>query len=653
MPSAVVVAAWVMMGGIPRVSQAADDTPDRPNVVWIMTEDNSKHYLRHFDSDGAPTPRIEAMAAHGVTFDRAFSNAPVCSVARTTLITGCYAPRLGTQFHRKLVPASLPDDLPMFPAELRRAGYHTSNRKKMDYNATASPDVWDESSGKAHWKNRGAGQPFFHVRTITATHESRLHPQTNPENGPLETAADAVVLPPYFPDTPEFRHTRAKYQDLITAVDAKVGAVLDELAADGLLESTFVFYFGDHGGVLPRSKGYVYETGLHVPLVVRVPDAFADTVDRELGSRTKGFVSFIDFGPTVLNLAQAEIPSGMDGKPFLGDGVQVGEVDARDTTIGYADRMDAKYDMNRSIRVRDWKYIRHFEPIFPDSLVNVYRYQMRAYQQWKQLHDAGKLDFTQDAFFRPRTPEALYNLAEDPHETINLADAPEHAGQLRMMRSRLEQELREWPDLSFMTEVYLVDEAMGDPVAYGQDHVAEIQRYIETANLCLQPFDQVEDLLRAALDDTDPLVRYWALVAALSLGDAATPLLPEIERRLLDVEPFICTRAVEYVALFGDKDPRTNLYRSLNRAISEAEALMIIRTAIFLQEHTGGRFPIDMQRSKLDVLKPKKNALSMGYWKYLNSIAKDNPPQSRRQLNPAAVEDPPPPVKTIPGTSGK
>lgn len=242
--------ACVVLGfGISKPANAAE----RPNIVWIMTEDNSKHYLQHFDAGGAPTPRIEAMAEHGVTFDRAFSNAPVCSVARTTLITGCYAPRIGTQFHRKTVPASLPDSHRMFPELLRQAGYHTSNRSKEDYNAIKSPEVWDESGRKAAWKNRNDGQPFFHVRTIGSTHESRLHPKANPEGGPLQTDADAVELQPYFPDTKEFRHTRAKYQDLITAVDSEVGKVLDELKADGLLEETFVFYFGDHGGVLPRS----------------------------------------------------------------------------------------------------------------------------------------------------------------------------------------------------------------------------------------------------------------------------------------------------------------------------------------------------------------------------------------------------------------
>ncbi len=107
----------------------------RPNIVWIISEDNSKHYLKHFDPDGAPTPNIEAMAREGVTFDRAFSNAPVCSVARTTLITSCYAPRIGTQFHRRIEMASMPSGIQMFPAYLRSAGYYTTNNSKEDYNA--------------------------------------------------------------------------------------------------------------------------------------------------------------------------------------------------------------------------------------------------------------------------------------------------------------------------------------------------------------------------------------------------------------------------------------------------------------------------------------------------------------------------------------
>lgn len=607
---------------------------DRPNIVWILSEDNSKHYLRHFDRSGAPTPRIEQMAANGVTYDRAFSNAPVCSVARTTLITGCYAPRIGTQYHRKLVPATLPDGIVMFPQLLRDAGYYTTNNAKQDYNAAMPPGVWDQSSQSASWRNRPSAEtPFFHVETINTTHEGKLHFREDEMQNPTRTDPKSVQLQSYFPDTETFRYTRAKYHDLIGEMDSKVGKILDQLAADDVLEDTVVFYFGDHGGVLPRSKGYLYESGLHVPLVVRIPERFSDRFERSMDSRTEGFVEFVDFAPTVLSIAEIEIPESMDGRPFMGDQTDAREVDSRDETFGYSDRMDEKYDLNRSLRIADLKYIRHFEPFYPDGMMNLYRYKMLAYQQWKQMYESAELTPLSSAFFEPKRPESLYDLSVDPEETNDLSMDPEHATDLLRMRDRLMQRLRSMPDLSFMTEIYLSEEGLADPLRYGQEHAADISRYIDTVNLCLRPFDEVQSLLASAIDDADPLVRHWAIVAATSMGDDAAPLLPQIQSKLTDVEPFIVARAVEFVGLMGGetdeslnsdpsvyaKDPRPYLYRSLNRSLSEAEMLSVLRAAVLLQDHSGGLYPLKMSRGTMDMLKPPKKSLSRETWDYLNT----------------------------------
>lgn len=622
------VVAVIVLGCFAQLDAPAawSDTPDatRPNIVWILSEDNSKHYLQHFDPDGAPAPNIEAMAESGITFDRAFSNAPVCSVARTTLITGCYAPRIGTQYHRPLKLASLADNLKMFPEVLRAAGYHTSNRVKEDYNATESPDVWDESSKRASWKNRpDSSTPFFHVRTFTTTHESRLHFDEAAMQQATQTDPDSVSIQPYLPDTPLTRYTRAKYHDLITQVDQEVGTVIEELREAGELENTFVFYFGDHGGVLPRSKGYVFESGLHVPLVVRVPEQFQDQVDRPRGSRTNGFVEFVDFAPTVLNLAGIEISDAIDGQPFLGEGVDADEVDGRNETLGYADRMDGKYDLVRSLRVGDWKYIRYFEPMYPDALQNNYRFKMLAYQQWRRMHESGELDSIQDQFFVPHPNEALYDLSSDPHETVNLADESQHRGRLLEMRGRLTDRLRSMPDLSFATEIYLFEGLLSDPVGFGEQNAADIGRYIDTVNLGLQPLASVEPLLLSALEDADPLVRHWAIVAASSMGPEAESLLPVIERRLVDLEPFVVARAVEFCAMHQGKDPRPYLYRSLNRAITEPEAMWVLRSAIYLKDHTDGQYPLDMSRGKLQVLKVDAKSPVTRAVNHLNGISTD------------------------------
>ena len=583
----------------------AEPIASRPNVVWIMAEDSSKHYYQHFDPSGAATPNIESMAQSGVTFERAFSNAPVCSVARTTLITGCYAPRVGTQFHRRLQLASLPPEIRMFPQYLREAGYHTSNRSKEDYNAAKTPDVWDASGRKAHWRDRSEpAQPFFHVRTITTSHESSLHFDEEDRQNPTRIDPSDVSVPPYLPDTELTRYTVARYHDRIGDVDQSVGNILEELTSDGLLEDTFVFFFGDHGGVLPRSKGHLYEAGLHVPLVVRIPENFAGRVDRSRGDRSGGFVEFVDFAPTVLAIAEVDIPESMDGQAFLGNAVVAEQVDSRDRTYGYADRMDEKYDFVRSMRIGDLKYIRRFDPIYPESLVNLYRERMLAYQQWRNMHNADELLPAEDQFFQPRRCESLFDLSEDPHEIHDLIDDPSRRGDLLRMRNEMTTWMKSLPDLSFMTEVYLIEGGLNDPIAFGQENRAAIERYIDIANYAVQPFDSVKPMLMSALSDDDPLVRYWAIVAALGIGEDAASLVGDIERRLVDLEPFVVARAIEFVAMHdpGGKDPRPFLYRSLNRTANEAEALLILRAARFLQDHAPEPMDLDMKLATMHLL---------------------------------------------------
>lgn len=605
----ILVFAGTVLAGTTLAIPAAT-AADRPNFVWIMSEDNSKHYLRHFDPDGAPAPNIEALAEHGITFDRAFSCAPVCSVARTTLITACYAPRIGTQFHRRSKMAAMPEGLKMFPAYLHDAGYYTTNNSKEDYNAQKSPDTWNESSRKASWKKRpDKSMPFFHVVTTGLSHEGQLHFPEKAMATPTQTNPASVKLQPYFPDTDTFRYTRASYHDRMTAIDKVVGDVVQELRSDGQFENTFIFYFGDHGGVLPRSKGYTYEAGLHVPLVVRVPERWKDLVSREVGSRTNGFVEFVDFGPTVLNLAGIDVPSGVDGKAFLGDGIDAAEVDARNETFGYADRFDEKYDLVRTLRIGNIKYMRHFEPYYPDGLQNNYRYKMLAYQQWRQLHAEGKLNEVQSQFFRPKAVEAIYDLEHDPHETRNLASDPNTQTILKKMRARLDQRLKSMPDLSFIPEAVLYESAMGNPTAFGQQNKTRIAKLIDTANLALSPFDESEEQLRKAISSDDPWVRYWGLVAASSIGPDAKPLTSLAKNHLSDKEPLVALRAIEFMALMSNEDIRPQLYQTIERASNEPELLQILNTAAYLNDYFGDRFTIDVEKVKSSIKLSKKGEI--------------------------------------------
>lgn len=564
-------------------------------MVWIVSEDNSKHYLKLFDPDGTETPHIAALASRGLTFTRAFSNAPVCSVARTTLATGCFAPRLGTQNHRRLEPSHLPTGLRLFSGLLREAGYYTTNNAKEDYNTARDAEAWDESSKTASWRNRpDPTQPFFHMESHAETHESSLH---------FEAAAVAteptghdpakVVLPPYFPDTPLFRYTKARYLDRIRRIDEIVGETVAKLEDDGLLEDTFVFYFGDHGGVLPRSKGYLFETGLHVPLVVRIPEKWKHLAPLAPGATVSGFVSFIDFAPTVLNLAGVAVPEQMDGTPFLGEGVSQESLAARRTTLGSADRFDEKIDLVRSLRTDDWKYVRNYQPYQPDGLQNNYRYQMVAYREWRDLYDAGRLGSDQRAFFEPKTPEALYDLASDPHETRNLAADPVHRDRLLAMRSDLQLKLKAMPDLGFYPESILIAEGLADPLAFGRSHAAEIADMIDTADLVLAPFPESEAELRGAFVSPNPRIRFWAATVASAYGREASDLVDLARTLLGDANPCVRVRAAEFLGLAGASDPREALVAVVNGSHSTAEQLLALQSAALFHAHGPIAFPFD------------------------------------------------------------
>ena len=578
---------------------AAHALTEKPNFVFILSEDNSKHYLRLYGAELGATPAIESMAKDGIVFDHAFSNAPVCSVARTTLMTGILAPKAGFQYHRKHTPAQMPQGVKMWPAYLRDAGYYTSNNSKKDYNVVEGEGVWNESSRKATWRNRPANDtPFFHMHTLGVSHESSLHfPESAFKKDPPRTDPNAVSPAPYHPDTPTFRFTYARYFDRIKQMDTQVDKLIKQLAEDGLLDTTFIFYFGDHGGVLPRGKGYLHESGLHVPLVVRIPEKWRSEIPLEVGSRVGGFVSFIDFGPTLLHLAGLKTPSLLDGSPFIGPAISRTTLDHRDETFGYADRFDEKFEMVRSIRKGRYKYIRSYQPFYPDGLQNNYRYIMLAYEEWRTLHRQGKLNEIQSAFFSPKPVEQLFDLRTDPHESKNLALNRGYTALLHSLRDRLNQKLSSIHDLSFYPENHMVKHALKDGVAFGNAHADEINILQQTANLALLPFNEAEEKLMRALDLDEPLIRYWALTVASTFGKQATSLAARVESLLKEADPLVRVRAAEFLALIGRNDPRPTFYQVLNENHGDLVSLITLNSVVLFHDMENG-YPFDVSQLK-------------------------------------------------------
>ena len=580
------------------LSYSAEPTK-RPNFVFIVSEDNSIHYLRLYGNKLGITPNIERLADNGLTFNHAFSGAPVCSVARSTLATAMHAPRVGFQYHRKSALASLPPGVKPWSQVLRENGYYTTNNAKTDYNFNVNrKEVWDMSSNKATWRNRpNKAMPFFHMQSFADSHESRLHFPLKQMETPTKTSPDDVMLQPYFPDTPIMRYTKARYYDRIRVIDNQVGKIIIQLKEDGILEDTFVFYFGDHGGVMPRSKGYAYESGLHVPLVVRIPENFKKLIDHKRGTRTNGFVSFIDFGPTLLNLASISVHKELDGQAFFGKGVSAADLANRDEVFGHADRFDEKFDMVRTYRKGKWKYIRNYQSYYADGLQNNYRYRQLAYDNWRNLYRAERLNPVQRQFFERRSVEQLFNLEKDPHEVTNLAADPAQSKRLVEMRGLLKNKMKSINDLSFYPENRMVTTALNDGVAFGREHAKQISRLSDLADTALLPFSEVQQALASSLQSKGALRRYWALKVCSNFGEKAKSLAIAAMPLLNDENLMVRVRAAEFLGGIKAVDPMPTLYGVVNNAETEQALMIAFNTIVYLRDQVGHKY--DPEKVKL------------------------------------------------------
>ena len=419
----------------------------KPNILWITCEDTSPD-LGCYGDTYARTPNLDRLAAQGARFDNAFSVYGVCAPSRSSIITGMYPASIGTHHMRsKGVP---PSYVRCFSEYLRAAGYYCTNNVKTDYNFDCPVTAWDENSNRAHYRARSKGQPFFSVFNLTVSHESQIRatPEQiarNLRDVPRDRLHDPAQaqLPPYYPDTPIVRRDWANYYDVVSAMDVAAGRLLHELESDGLAENTIVVFFGDHGRGLPRAKRWVYDSGIHVPFLVRWPGSIAP------GTVRKDMISFVDLAPTILNVAGLRIPKHFQGQPFLGANLPP----PRKYIYAARDRMDETYDLIRAVRDDRFKYIRNYQHGKPYAQYIHYMDQMPTLREWRRLNAEGKLVGPQKNFFAPEKPkEELYDTVADPHEVRNLAADPAHRAVLMRLRAAHERFMRDTKDLGLLPE---------------------------------------------------------------------------------------------------------------------------------------------------------------------------------------------------------
>jgi len=556
---------------------------EKPNLLWLTSEDHGPEMGCYGDAK-ARTPNVDALAAKGMIFTRAWSTAPVCAPARTAIISGLYPSSSGGLHMRSMV--SLPAELKLYPQFLREAGYYCSNNSKEDYNVSQSRKLWDESSAKAHWRNRAESQPFFAIFNSTKSHESQIRTR------PHEPIADPakIRVPAYHPDTPEVRQDWAQYYDKVSEADADAGQRLQEIEEADLAADTIVFYYGDHGSGMPRSKRWPSDSGLHVPMVVYFPEKWKHLAPKEYqpGGKSDRLVSFVDLAPTLLSIVGIKPPEWMQGHAFAGPH----QSEPPPFLFGERGRMDERMDLVRSVTDGRYVYLRNYFPHVSQGQHVSYQFETPTTRIWRELFDQGKTTEAQSIFWRvPKSPEELYDLQTDPDEVRNLAGSPAHRAILEKLRAAQREHLLKIRDVTFLPEGEIHSRSEGaTPYDLAHDESRyPLRRILTAAELASNLEASALPKLRKLLTDADSAVRYWAALGFLMRGqDAVGRNEDALRAALKDSSPYVRIVAAQALGLYGPESSRPSALAALRElAPPEKNGVLVSMSALSAIEALG------------------------------------------------------------------
>lgn len=538
---------------------------DRPNILWLSFEDTSPHFLSAYGNREIEMPTVDQLAEEGILFTQARATAPYCSPARATLISGSFATTYGTDHHRQ--NRAVPHEQYYFPMRLREAGYFTTNNSKTDYNVRDwgryRDRVWDEQGnhGTYNSSDREASQPFFSVFNQMSTHMGRIRSFHTDERRSFDGyAPETVDLPAYLPDLLDIRSDYSFQLEAIEDLDHWVKLFVDDLEQRNLKEDTIIFFFSDHGGTMPRAKGYPFETGYLAPLIIWVPERWAHLVELPPGEPSNRLVGFEDFGPTVLRLAGLEIPDTMQGRDFL-----TPESKPKEYQFLFRTNHDWHYDPTHAVTDGKFNYIRFYRPHKPLGLRQAYQWGLPSYQAWDRAYreDPDSLSPEHAAWFHPTATEYLVDLEADPWQVgVNLVEDPEYHDVLERMRGALRDHLRETAALSFFPFYMRTPDGPDTPLhTWVRDTDYPLDALHEAAEIASSGRSEHRETLLEYLQSDYPEIRFWGASGFTTLaqrGEIDSVPVALVHAAEND-HPHTAIAAAEALCYLGDTDRGLNI----------------------------------------------------------------------------------------------
>lgn len=527
----------------------------KPNILWLTSEDNGISWVSCYGSVNAKTPVIDQLAKEGFRYTNCFDNAAVCAPTRSLWITGMYSVSNGTQpmRSRNNIPH---DEIKYYPDLLKQAGYFVSNFTKTDYNIGGRPDsaCWDDQKTRYAWHNRKPGQPFFCIYNVGDSHEGNAHRPYVP-NEELLDGAENIKLFSYHPDLPEIRNNYVQYAEAIAKMDKHLGEVIKELKKDGLYENTIIIYNSDHGGVMPRSKRFLYSSGIHCPLIVRIPEKYKHLYPNENpGMTVERLVSFVDMPKTWLSLAGADIPNTLQGTVFLGNGMEAEPMHH----FAFRERADERLDNVRVMRDKQYSYHKNYMPYAPTGQFLGYLWKGSVAPAWEKHHREGKTNTITGRFFELRDAEELYDNYTDFDNVQNLINSTEQKEKIEELKQAMRKKQLELFDSGLLPEMMRERRAKTNNITIYEmvrnPKLYPLEAYLNAADLALEREVNNRKTFVQGLKNSDEGIRWWSVVGLLLLEKDAAPATKALQKALSDSEHEIRMMAAWCLIKIGEQE---------------------------------------------------------------------------------------------------